>query len=607
MESNKYHGKTATTNKPASNTNHSPPEKRPFLMSAALIALLSGGLYLYIKPLAFLHADHNANKLTKTGVNTKPTPAANTQLAKTARSEQRSKIHKVPVKTNETATRTVTEKTDTPWWAVIISNDKSTETKSPPVSKATAASANVPSFRPRAEPPIPRLTISGRVLDRNGYPVAGAAIHGVCENLFNADPTQASSSNEQSTRTDANGNYTIRGLDDGQYRLSAGDEAYAKAEMVVRAGVKHADFVLEREKKLHIYGVITGKSRRPLTGVQIIPNVSPAVAELSNNKGQYAVTIRLRESVENVQLRFEQQGYNPKIYTLDDTASKNPKGKQLNVNMLALNTNTAVYGILRSSAGEFIPGETIVLYSPSLRQRYEAISDGNGRFAATELAAAEDYLIAVRPVGPYQDYNQSNLRIVEPMEYDVVLEPQSTGRLIGKLTDPKGNPLPNFALSMHSETATGRNQQVIGDEGGNFVLSDVPYGGLVFETYSQPYFRISNVQLQPDRDEIPIPLVIDWGNHVIQGKIIDNTGAPLAVPEVAISWLNESNGIRSTSLRRSASDANGNFQFSNLGSGRHMITVNAPGFQTTQLAHEVGSAGNAIVVQMEAAGSGDAM
>lgn len=508
---------------------------------------------------------------------------------------------KRPARTAERpGSRAAGTQTAAPGWgrgqAVSSASGKGAKTPTP-TDKRSA-----PTGDERQDPLPPKLSIAGRVLDQDGYPLVGEAVTARTENVFDSEAGTAVSGGEQWTTTGANGFYAIRSLDNGQYRVSAGDSGYARAELVVRAGVKNADLVLEREKTLRVYGVVTDTGGQVLRGVQVIPNLSPAIPKLTDKKGQYALSVGLRQSTPSVQVRFEQGGYEPQVFRLEDSDWKATGGVELDAALVPLTSTTEVGGTLENAAGEPVAGETVVLYSPGLRQRYEAVSNGRGEFSAAEVAVADDYLLVVRPSGPYQDYTQSPLRIAadHPADLRIVLSPQESGEFVGQLTDAQGDPIPNFTLMLHGESTAGRTLRVTGDGQGKYAVDGVPYGGLIFETHSYPYFRISNVQLVPNTDAT-LPLVIDWGDHEIQGRVVGGSGAPLAVPEVYIGWSYESNGMRSTSLRRGLADARGRFRFANLGPGRHTISVRAPGFRSAQLEYDVGTAANSVTVRLEEA------
>lgn len=498
--------------------------------------------------------------------------------------------------------RAAIRQTAAPGWGRVASEGQAV---SPPSWKGTKTptptgkrSTPFPTGDERQDPLHPRLSIAGRVLDQDGYPIAGEAVIARAESVF--DP-EADLAGEHWTTTAPNGYYSIRPVGDGQYRVSAGESGYAKAELVVRAGVKNADLVLEREQTFQVYGVVTDTAGQGMRGVQVIPNLSPAIPKLTDRKGQYALSVGLRQRTQTLQLRFEREGYEPQAFHLEDSEWEGTGGVELDVALVPLTSTTEVGGTLESAAGEPVEGETVVLYSPSLRQRYEAASDPRGEFSLPEVAVAEDYLVVVRPSGPYQDYTQSNLRVSnDPVDLRILLNPQESGKFLGQLTDAQGNPIPHFTFMLRGENAAGRIVRVTGDRQGRYLVAGVPYGGLIFETHSFPYFRITNVQLVPDSDA-PLPLVVDWGDHEIRGRVVDSSGAPLAVPNVYIGWSYEGRGIRSTAVRTGAADAEGEFRFANLGPGRHTISVSAPGFQSAQLEYDVGSAANRVTVQLEEA------
>jgi hypothetical protein len=171
----------------------------------------------------------------------------------------------------------------------------------------------------------------------------------------------------------------------------------------------------------------------------------------------------------------------------------------------------------------------------------------------------------------------------------------------GQVVDAYGQPIPDFRLWLRSDSASLGWVPVRSDQTGHYQIADAPSGPLVFRTQSFPSFHIRGPVLAPGGEQ-EVPLVLDWGEHAIYGRVENAHGDPIATPNIFLHWSHQRDGVQSQSTRRAASDGHGNFQFIGLGPGPHRISVTAPGYGTSQLAYEVGSAFEPVVVRLQESG-----
>jgi len=94
--------------------------------------------------------------------------------------------------------------------------------------------------------------------------------------------------------------------------------------------------------------------------------------------------------------------------------------------------------------------------------------------------------------------------------------------------------------------------------------------------------------------------VLDWGYDEIQGRVLNEDGHPVAVPNINLTWAHQQNGIRTTARRTAAADEHGNFRFTQLGPGNHRLNINAAGYQPVSLIHDVALQGSDLVVELAA-------
>jgi protocatechuate 3,4-dioxygenase beta subunit len=438
-------------------------------------------------------------------------------------------------------------------------------------------------------------SISGKVLDQSGQPMSGVAVSASVRRFFGASgedsetPQMESHANIYKYKTVSrdDGSFFFADLMDGEYQLKARHKPYLPASTTIRTGVKDVNLVLAKPHVRYVRGTITNQSGQTLTGVKVLPNLPSAGISESNDEGFFEAELPLLENTapDSLFVRFTLEGYRDQLIRIvkDDWDDLNQAS--FDITMAPVNDVVAVAGIVRSTSGIPLPGETVTLHSGSLRNRYSAITDSSGSFLIQNIDLGDDYSITLRPRGIYKDYTYSPFPIrADVLNLDIQLEPLETTVLNGQLMDTNGEPIPGFTLQLRSAQATGHVIEVRSDYQGHFQVNNVPRDSLIFETWSSPQFRISNIK-QPDNYD-SLPVILDWGKHEIQGRVQNSRGEPVPASRVHLTWTHSYNGIRSVATRRTVTDATGHFRFSQVGPGEHMLSVDAPGFQTSRRTYE---------------------
>jgi hypothetical protein len=169
------------------------------------------------------------------------------------------------------------------------------------------------------------------------------------------------------------------------------------------------------------------------------------------------------------------------------------------------------------------------------------------------------------------------------------------------MTDSEGNPVPNFTLLARSYDSRASVVRVTSDQSGYFEVHDLPDGRLRFESASFPRFVVSGIQLAAGSD-IEIDLELDVGSKLLGGWVIDEQGNPVAGADITLSWVLRGDGLVHESLRKTTANADGSFQFTQLGTGTHSLIVRAPGFEVAEVAADPDgafvNAGGRIEVQL---------
>ncbi len=335
---------------------------------------------------------------------------------------------------------------------------------------------------------------------------------------------------------------------------------------------------VEARHELRIFGIVTNEVGEPLVGVRVVPRGPRAQEARSNFEGKYEVRTLVGHP-KLPTLRFLAQGYEEKPLRILPENVRGAEARRIDVRLDPLVDKTVVSGSVKGPEGRPVPDATVSLRSERLRVAYTGVSDERGKFSIPDVKVASDYVLKVRSPGVYADYFERFLAPTrEGLALEIVLERLSAARLSGRMVNADGDPLPNFRLSIRSTQASGKALAVTSDENGYFVVEEAPVGKLTFSTTG---FVVRGVSLGSAAEE-DVRLVLDWGDHVLRGAVVDDRGRALAGARVDLSWLHESAGLSSGSSRRTQTDAGGSFEFTQLGPGPHTLEVHADGHPPTR-------------------------
>lgn len=452
-----------------------------------------------------------------------------------------------------------------------------------------------------------RLAISGRVLNQDGEPVEGIDVVARCQMV----PGDAADSGgearavvwEQSgmrSRSDRLGRYEVRGLDEGEFKLSTvANGTYPSTKIAVRSGSEFVDLIVVASREVRLTGTVTTLDGEALESVRVIPVGQPGRGALSDADGRYELLLVVSPRREPDILRFLLDGYREQQRELGEADLTSGEEIQLDVQLSPVSGEVVVTGTLMTVDRSPVPGETIQLRSRLHRSLHKAESDDKGKFFITGVQVSSDYWLEIRPQGEYRDYTRRSINVTPGgLSLDVVLEPLGRGELTGQMVDVDGGPVPRFSLWLRSARARDKVVKVVGDAEGFFALEDAPEGVLTLETRSLPELKVSGLHLAAGgREEIEV--VIDWGKHAMEGTVVGGSGQAVAGAHVSLHWLYRSGKLRSTATRRTVSDANGLFTFTQLGPGLHRLSVGAKGYRGYRAGHDVGGSSEQLEVRLE--------
>jgi hypothetical protein len=450
------------------------------------------------------------------------------------------------------------------------------------------------------------LSISGHVRDPSGVGLPGIRVE-AREQLVQVEESRLVIADRKflEAETGPDGLYEIPGLVEGDYVVSvARTEDFPSVRKIFRAGSTSADLVLNPMDTVEIYGVVTTADGAPLEGVRIVPMNQGALQAVTDRNGEYTTRVELHQQHSMYVLTARREGFREERVHLRAEPLQDVSGMEVNIVLEALGALAPVTGVLLSADGAPVPGETLHLQSPAMNARYQTVSNADGGFVFQNVQVGDDYRLLVYPKqsprsGWLKDCIRSPLVVPEAgLDLKIELESLGLGTIQGTMVDPTGQPIPNFTVWVRSMKAQGRSMEVTGDAQGRFLVEDVPEGEILIETRSLPRLSVRGVRLAPDEDKEAV-VVLDWGSHQLQGTVLDPTGAPVPGARVALHWTLTRPGLQSASFRNAITDAQGRFEFSELGAGEHRITVNCPGFLQKQTTHDVGISSTEPVLRLQ--------
>jgi protocatechuate 3,4-dioxygenase beta subunit len=441
-----------------------------------------------------------------------------------------------------------------------------------------------------------RHVISGDVLSAHGEPLGDVAVVASPQRLDDADVNE-SESLRYWTKTDSLGAYSIAGLPAGEYTVrSARHGQYHPARISVRAGVDYADLVMDQNLELLIGGRVTNESGEPLEGVTVFPKLLGQRSVQSGPDGRFELPVSVKPLTTSLALSVQAPGYKDQSKKIRIGTYPARVDEDVSIVMDAVHSWTSLTGSVSDDVGQPLAGYRVELSSSTSRKTQHTSTDESGRYTFTFVESPADYELLVLGGAAFKDAEKYIHVTTDMKEVDLVTEAYGVGTVAGRLLNQSGMPIADFDLVLRNVESRESNAVVTTDSLGNFEIS-APAGEVVMSSLSTPTVLVQGLHIEPG-DRVYLPMVLDWGDHSIRGLVIDSKGNPVPASRVILNWSRRDDQLNTLATRRTATDSQGQFAFTNLGPGPHSLKVDAPGFPGVEIDHDLSRQGYDLTVRL---------
>jgi len=439
-------------------------------------------------------------------------------------------------------------------------------------------------------------SIGGRVMDANGFGIQGIPVTIVSIRTYEQSQSKGHETGRPATTTDASGYYEFTGLLAGDYEVrTAASDAYGPGRLAARSGVQNADIVLVTDDTLVIEGEVVGVVGERLEAVTVLPVLVGVASARTDALGSYRLEVPVKPGTRSLTVRFQMPGFLDHVVAVDLTGRPGTGSIALNARMQPIQAWTSVSGVVRSATGSPLAGRSVSLRRVGGQTAYRTTTDRGGRYSFDAVEAPLPYYLSVSGAPDHEDHRRKIDVAKNAARFNVVVDPFEYGTVSGRLVNADGAPVSNFDLVLRNKASQSPSAVVSSDVSGNFRVTRAPAGELTIASQSSPSILVRGLRLAPGVD-LDVALVLDWGDHELRGVVVDHNNNPVPATKVLLTWSHVEGGVTTTTTRRTRSDAQGVFNFSNLGPGPHLLQIDSLGRRPVKMTHDVSREGYFVQV-----------
>lgn len=500
----------------------------------------------------------------------------------------------------------------------------------------------------KADLPLqPAAAISGRVVDEDGAPIAGArgqlALSG--ETGFAAFARSARGGDRYAFRTGADGSFSARRLGPGEnQRLTVTHPEYERRTLgglALEPGKTKTGVTVVLTRGIVVAGLVKDPEGAPIPGAEI------SLQETRSFRGGRGGNVTMMATfvggpdqrpriTTGADGRFEIKGLAPGDYSLSaskpgyssarvDPVKAAPDAAPVE---LVMSAGVSISGRVVDSNG--VPAEGFLVQArrkgapgPGFGGGAREPTGPDGFFYLDGLTAGDTYDLIVISVGIGAPGPRRE-GVVAPAEgLDVVVP--AKGRISGRVVDAQsGGPVTDFEVSaapdrggsggmriMIGGPGGGRNRMraSVRSEDGSFTLDDIPPGTWVVNVEARGYqaSRAAGVVVAEGQSVEGVQVRATRGT-LLRGRVLDARSGR-GVPDVGVQAQPAGGAPGGLAMNDPfggggiATDADGAFEIEGLSAGKYVLTTQHPEYPEASLAVEVGAGTTPAEIRLVPGGS----
>jgi protocatechuate 3,4-dioxygenase beta subunit len=457
--------------------------------------------------------------------------------------------------------------------------------------------------------------VSGRVIDTDGHPVAGARVRFVADEGLRAilrnGPAAFLARPGAGTRPD--GAFRLRGLaPEKNLTLEATRPGYVPARrpgITLRSGEVVKDVALVLKHGLEARGRVADGAGQPVAGAEI------RVSRPERGSNRFMVVMggmgqrEKPDATSGADGSFRVAGLEPGEYALAVSREGYAVKRVPSVNVVAdrpndwppivLSPGVAIAGFVRNAKGEAVVGAQIFTFAVNAGPGGSTATDPEGRFRLDGFDTSRAVMLSVRADG----YGSLQREVTPPSE-DLSLVLKTTGTIRGRVEDAATTrPVADFTVSFNApqgfggvqiRMGGGQNEKSFQSTDGTFELTDVPAGKWKVSASASGYrpAELSGIEVGEGETKEGVVLSLKKGGSV-SGRVLDPRGT--GVPNASVSWSEGSGGGQfpgAAALARLtgggtavSTDADGRYRLDGLPNGKVTVAAEHPDY--LQVSREV--------------------
>lgn len=448
------------------------------------------------------------------------------------------------------------------------------------------------------------LSATGVIVDASDVPIPGAVIK-VFESAVESSSFMMPMDTPElrSTTADENGAFHLEGLAPGKFDLEISAPRFATKRVPgveVKPQNGPQDFGrIALDAGFILMGRVQDQQKHPIQGAQIRigppdPNgftgrlVNHDPDAVSSDDGSFQIADQSDGA--KVDISVTHEGY----LDLELSATTISGAQPL---LLTLSAASQISGKIVNESGQPISGAAVTLMQMSrgnlMATGNDANSQDDGSFVL-KTVSADTYSLAVKAPG-WQDTLEQGVVVVEGKDttgLKIVLKPEAL--LEGMVTTPEGKAAIGALVEMSVQNERfnrGQRSSATADGEGNYQLHGLKPGTVNIQVSLEEYPRlVKEIDIKEGSNHMDFQLA---GGNDISGRVIDETGAPVATAYVTL--------FMTGNIKPAITDNNGVFTLKGVPDGDYQLRIDAEGLapdDEKNMVHVAGAPVQGLIVQM---------